>query len=102
MYLIFIQNGQKLFFINSRRNSFLQFSPNVHVSMLFLQPRPLPMLDSNRQFCLCACMSAALAQLTDKIDSKCIIPSESARCHNEEKKHVGHLGFLRKRQKNAF
>ena len=49
-------------------------------------------------------MYAALAPLTDKMDTKYIIPSEAYESHDDEhpkKKHVGHLGFWRKQLFNA-
>ena len=47
----------------------------------------------------------ALAQLTDKMDHMYIIPKEASYCHTDahvKKNIVGHLGFLRKWQKNTF
>ena len=43
-------------------------------------------------------MYAALALLTDKMDTKYIIPSEAYESHDDahpKKKHVSHLGFFK-------
>ena len=50
-------------------------------------------------------MSAALAQLTDKMDPMYIIPNGLSGFHDDahvKKENVGHLGFLKKWQKNVF
>ena len=60
----------------------------------FLQPGPLPRLDSNRQFCLCVCLSPALEPLTDKMDPKCIIASESASSHDDARPKKNILAIL--------
>ena len=39
----------------------------------FSPARPLSRLDSNRQFCVCVCLSMALVSLTDKYDTKYMI-----------------------------
>ena len=38
--------------------------------------------------CLLVCMSAALAQLTDKMDPMYIIPKEASECYDEDDTHV--------------
>ena len=50
-------------------------------------------------------MYAALAPLTDKMDTKYIIPLEAYESHDDAHpppKNVGHLGFLKKWPKTSF
>ena len=79
-----------------------------HALRHFLQPRLLPRLDNNRQFCLFVCLSACMlphfAQFTDKMDPKYIIPSEASGFHNDAHPKKNMLAILdfEKKANNSF